>query len=97
MKREICNTRCKHGLQAKADFIAWKKHEMTTREFKYKALAFFQFHCHGCKYNEIGGKVGRAFRKAFPKTFQQFDNSEVENDTNTDKDIESKVCDKTVY
>ena len=88
MKREICNTKCKYGLQARADFIAWKKHEMTTLIFKDKALQLFTFHCKGCKYNEIGGKIGRAFRKAFPKTFQQYDNSEVEHDTNTDKDTE---------
>lgn len=90
MKREICNTRCKHGLQARADLIAWRKHEMTTRVFKDNALALFQLHCRSCMYNEIGGKVGRAMGKAFHKTFQQFDNSEVENDT-ANKDTEKEI------
>jgi hypothetical protein len=90
MKREICNFKCKHGIQARKNYIAWQKHEMTTRVFKDKALALFQLHCHGCMHNELGGKVARVFRKAFPKTFQQFDNSEVENDT-TNKNIEKEI------
>ena len=73
MKRMICNTRCKHGLQARADMIAWRKHEMSTFEFQKKARDLVAGHCFACIRNEIGGLKAKAFRKAFPNTFQVAD------------------------
>jgi hypothetical protein len=75
--------------------ISWRKHEMSTFEFQKKARDLVAGHCFACIRNEIGGLKGKAFRKAFPNTFQvvdmldEIDDSdimEVVNDTEKDKE-----------
>lgn len=77
-KRILCNTKCKHGLQALRDLKAWKNHEMPTSQFKVCAQNLVAQYCFACTRNEVGERKAKVFRITFPNTFQVLDMFEEE-------------------
>lgn len=80
MNHEICNTKCKYGLESRRVWIAYKNHKISTSEFDAYAKNIVITRCFPCIHNDVGKRKAYIFKKVFPNTFQVCDMSEVEHD-----------------